>query len=67
MNDHPLADRRVQGLMGLTSATFIAVIGIAFFDGLTTLAFVGFGLADAIVTPYVLGLAFEQSAEDSTV
>lgn len=64
--DHPLADRRVRGAIGLASGLVIAGISILFFEGI--LLWVGLGIAavDTILVPYSLGKAVENAAKPKT-
>jgi len=56
-NANPLADKRVRSGIGLVSATTVAVIGVLVFDGPARWLVLGIAAMDALLTPYVLGLA----------
>ena len=59
--ENPLSDKRVRSLLGLLSAGTIAMVGLLFLDGLARIALIAFAAADAVITPYLLGLAFDES------
>jgi hypothetical protein len=62
LSEHPFADRRVRALIGLSGSLMIAVVAVLFIDDPTLRwAMLGIAALDVIVTPYILGLVFEQS------
>jgi hypothetical protein len=64
---HPLADRRVRGLVGLFSSSTVAVVGVLFFeDPVVRAAILGFAALDLVATTYILGLVFERAENEAT-
>lgn len=57
--ENPLADKRVRSLVGLLSAGTIALVALLFLDGLIRLVVLGVAAVDAVLTPYMLGLAID--------
>lgn len=61
---NPLADRRVRSLMGLFSASIVVAVALLFVDGTVRWIMLGVAAVDLVMTPYILGLAAEQSQQD---
>jgi hypothetical protein len=60
--ENPLADKRVRSLVGLLSAGTIGLVAILFLDGPIQLVFLGVAAVDAVMTPYMLGLAADDES-----
>ena len=58
--ENPFADRRVRSLLGIVSGTLIGVVAIVFLDGPIRWLLLGIAAIDAVLTPYILGLAIEE-------
>ncbi|ERH09984.1 MAG: hypothetical protein J07HX64_01750 [halophilic archaeon J07HX64] len=66
LSGHPLADRRVRGLLGLSSGSTIVIVAVLFFeDPVVQAAMLGFAVLDLIVTTYILGLLFERAETEA--
>ncbi|MFC7057852.1 hypothetical protein [Halovenus salina] len=63
--EHPFANSNVRILLGLMSSLTIVVVAVLFVDdALLTALMVGIAAVDAVVTPYVLGLAIENAESE---
>jgi len=62
-DDHPLYDRRVQVLIGLLGPTVIGIFGIVVFDGIVRWSALGIAVVGAIVMPYALRVALENTKQ----
>lgn len=63
-DENPFADRRVRSVLGLFSATMIAIVAIVFLDGMIRWAMLAFAAFDLVMTPYMLGLVARQSDDE---
>jgi hypothetical protein len=67
VSEHPLADRRVRGLVGLFSSSTVVVVAVLFFeDPVLQAAMLGFAVLDLVATTYILGLVFERAEGGDT-
>jgi len=66
VSDSLLADRRVRGLVGLSGGLAIAVVAVvAIEDPTVRWMMLGVAALDAVVTPYLLGLAIGHGETES--
>lgn len=63
MNEQFLQSKRNRSLIGLAGAIPIAVIAVVLFEGAMMWTLLALAVVDVVVTPYILGLAVEETSE----